>query len=213
MLNKKDLCRINIIFKNIRESDLWFGGVHVLLAGDFFQLPPTTGCYPLYIDIDKYKNPSIIGYKIWHQFTTVVILTINHRQMADIEWADGCKLARKGVWTDKFINIINSRLIPDMSLSHLFDIEITQPSIIHVDTLLSSFAHYKYIPIVTQSNNRRNIIINEFTHICANNMPYGDLPIRIVNEFKLGYHGNTKCQQKRKNSTRHNRQIIWIIVR
>jgi len=186
MLNKKNLCRIDLILRNVRGSDICFGGVHLLLAGDFFQLPPVSSGMPLYVDISNYKNPSqeeLIGYKLWNKITTVVLLTFNHRQFADVEWADGCKHARKGIWTNKFIDIINSRCVPDTSLAHLFDDAVSAPTVSYAHKLLTTFNGYKYIPLITPSNDIRNIIINEFVFQCAKKLPNNDLPIRLVAQF------------------------------
>ena len=59
------------------------------MAGDFAQLPPTNGS-PLYSNtvsvaqknsMSKRDQESMIGKILWHQITTVVILTQNMRQM------------------------------------------------------------------------------------------------------------------------------------
>ena len=65
-----------------------FGGKNIILAGDFAQLPPTNGS-PLYSNIvsrdqkntiSKRDQESTIGKILWHQITTVVVLTQNMRQ-------------------------------------------------------------------------------------------------------------------------------------
>ncbi|MFN5540074.1 MAG: DEAD/DEAH box helicase [Candidatus Melainabacteria bacterium] len=42
MIDGKLLDKINIIFKEIRGTNLAFGGIQMILSGDFFQLPPVT---------------------------------------------------------------------------------------------------------------------------------------------------------------------------
>ena len=70
------------------EYDKPFGGKNIILAGDFAQLPPPNGS-PLYSNIvskiqqitkSKKGQESTIGKILWHQITTVVILTQNMRQ-------------------------------------------------------------------------------------------------------------------------------------
>jgi hypothetical protein len=74
--------------KVTNEHNKLFGGKNMILAGDFAQLPPTIGS-PLYSNIvskiqknsmTKRDQESMIGKLLWHQITTVVILTQNMRQ-------------------------------------------------------------------------------------------------------------------------------------
>ena len=74
--------------KVTNENDQPFGGKNIIFAGDFAQLPPTNGS-PLYsniisndqkIGMSKRDQGSTIGKILWHQITTVVILTQNMRQ-------------------------------------------------------------------------------------------------------------------------------------
>jgi hypothetical protein len=74
--------------KVMNEHNKPFGGKNIILAGDFAQLPPTNGS-PLYSNVvskdqtnsmSKRDQESTIGKILWHQMTTVVILTQNMRQ-------------------------------------------------------------------------------------------------------------------------------------
>ena len=70
------------------KPEIAFGGVNMIVAGDFAQLAPVGG-NPLYCRFSKkemnskqseYEQLSILGLIYWHQFTTVVILRKNMRQ-------------------------------------------------------------------------------------------------------------------------------------
>ena len=73
----------------LRNDGIPFGGINMIFAGDFAQLPPAMEGKPLYAhDVgrvihrthDHLKQKASIGKAVWHQFTTVVILRENMRQ-------------------------------------------------------------------------------------------------------------------------------------
>ena len=73
----------------LRNDGQPFGGVNMIFAGDFAQLPPAVAGHALYAHkvgrvIHKSHShehqESSIGKALWHQFTTVVILRENMRQ-------------------------------------------------------------------------------------------------------------------------------------
>ena len=74
--------------KVTNEHNRPFGGKNIILAGDFAQLPPTNGSALYSNAVSKIQNNSMskrdqestIGKILWHQITTVVILTQNMRQ-------------------------------------------------------------------------------------------------------------------------------------
>ncbi|KAJ3846152.1 hypothetical protein EV368DRAFT_53175 [Lentinula lateritia] len=66
------------------EAELAFGGMNMIFAGDFAQLPPIGGeSVSLYIHHASMDPKSLngqrvaIGKALWHQVTTVVILRKN----------------------------------------------------------------------------------------------------------------------------------------
>ena len=70
----------------MKEENQPFGGINMIFAGDFAQLPPAVAGHPLYdhkvqstihtVKADREQQTSI-GKALWHQFTTVVILRKN----------------------------------------------------------------------------------------------------------------------------------------
>ena len=90
MLSCQDMYRISSrLAKAMNEFDLPFGGINMIFAGDFAQLPPVGGS-SLYSSsvgsVDSAMKPHLqeaaIGKALWHQITTVVILRENMRQIS-----------------------------------------------------------------------------------------------------------------------------------
>lgn len=78
----------------LHREDVPFGGKNMIFAGDFAQLPPAGGGYPLYSGSisstaqttgTRQVNEAPMGKSLWHQFTTVVMLRQNMRQATQSE--------------------------------------------------------------------------------------------------------------------------------
>jgi hypothetical protein len=151
--HQKTLARIDIIMRWARPHDLPYGGCHVLLAGNFFQLPPTKGL-PLYVDIGQYASPTeqeICGYELWRRHDKVVVLTENKRQEGDLDWGQGCRQARKGIWTPVFVDLINTRYISNKEICEQFS--HSQPLMLSkYHELIGELQGHSYAPFITPSN-------------------------------------------------------------
>ena len=74
------ICEQMCIARN--KPDEPFGGINIIVAGDFAQLAPVTGnslytggiAFTIHHTNSVYDQKGIIGQALWHQFTTVVIL-------------------------------------------------------------------------------------------------------------------------------------------
>lgn len=103
MLSKKILTIIDIVLRKVRNSDDPFGGVQLLLTGDFLQLPPVgqgdEGCY-------AFESPS------W-QMADIVnhVLTVSVRQK-EAEFADALIKTRMGDFS--MIDVFRRRLNKDV---------------------------------------------------------------------------------------------------
>ncbi|KUF95471.1 hypothetical protein AM588_10009091 [Phytophthora nicotianae] len=112
MLTKTSWLKLDrLLRRNKRVSGVPFGGIHIVLVGDFLQLPPV-GADPIYIDPrnkQTFSTTDIEGFLLWRRFETVIVLEESVRFRDDPEWGAGCAAARLGNWTSDFINLINAR--------------------------------------------------------------------------------------------------------
>jgi hypothetical protein len=108
--------------KALGERQLPFGGMNMIFAGDFAQLPPVGGS-SLYsgnvgTNIDSALHirgqESAIGKALWHQVTTVVILRENMRQKKQTDDDTRLRTAlsnmRYAACTNEDINFLNTRI-------------------------------------------------------------------------------------------------------
>ena len=94
MLSCRDLYLISARLARVMNSlDTPFGGLNMIFAGDFAQLPPVIGqehssLYSRTVGkniTSLHDQEASIGKALWHQVTTVVILRQNMRQLSQTE--------------------------------------------------------------------------------------------------------------------------------
>lgn len=106
-----------------KESTAPFGGINVIFAGDFCQLPPV-GDTPLYTAIESVTNkPSdsqtengqkkIKGLTLWHGISVVILLSKSMRQSGQENERFRALLERLrfGICTDDDVRLLKSRLL------------------------------------------------------------------------------------------------------
>ena len=100
-----------------------FGGINMIFAGDFAQLPPPISGKPFYShEVGRVihrthshlEQKASIGKALWHQFTTVVILKENMRQKSqtpeDAKLRTALENLRYKACTADDIQLIQSRV-------------------------------------------------------------------------------------------------------
>jgi hypothetical protein len=124
MLSCHDLYKIGVQLSKARnQPTVPFGGMNVIFAGDFAQLPPVnggeacslySGCIgtQVYSGMTHYGQECAIGKAIWHQITTVVILRENMRQrnqsLEDVKFRTALENMRYKACTPDDINFLRT---------------------------------------------------------------------------------------------------------
>jgi hypothetical protein len=94
MLSAYDLYKISAqLSKVLNRPDISFGGMNIIFAGDFAQLPPPMGgenvslysCSIGKISTSLRSQEEALGRALWHLITTVVILRKNMRQQTSTQ--------------------------------------------------------------------------------------------------------------------------------
>ncbi|KAJ7143172.1 hypothetical protein C8R43DRAFT_892056, partial [Mycena crocata] len=110
--------------KSRNRHDVEFGGLNLIVAGDFAQLPPTKGFslyngdIALHCSTSTQKNQNaILGRILWHQFNTVVILRQNMRQKTqtpeDAKLRTALENMRYAACTEEDIEFLRTRIAGD----------------------------------------------------------------------------------------------------
>ena len=109
------LCRI-ISTAMERDKETVFGGLNVVIVGDFHQFPPVVACKsaPLYCVADPLydSEDDVLGREMYEQFTTVVQLK-QRICVKDEIWQDVLEHVRQGNCSQYHINIIKKLIITD----------------------------------------------------------------------------------------------------
>ncbi|KAF5335017.1 hypothetical protein D9758_016196 [Tetrapyrgos nigripes] len=110
--------------------DEYFGGIFLVITGDFNQLPPVGGS-PLYKPIRSAPSSESqaeierrIGRMAWKRFDTVINLTEQKRMSSDPEFGEAILRLRNRECTQDDVDLFNSRRIK--SWDHLSGLELSE---------------------------------------------------------------------------------------
>ena len=121
------LCQIDHALRFAKEKpDVWFGGVNIIFAGDFYQYPPV-GSTPLYTPIQPkapQKAPDIekrLGRLAWKSVDTVISLSEQQRMKEDPEFAAAVGRLRVRECNLGDVDLFNTRVIKSVRNPHGLD--------------------------------------------------------------------------------------------
>ena len=123
MLSRAFFAKLSQIISRAMETkdEEVFGGLNVILVGDFHQFPPVVArrSAPLYWPVNSRQDTEedIIGRKIFEQFSTVVKLNKQIR-VQDGEWHDVLQHIRHGNCRQEHINTIRKLIITNPDCPH-----------------------------------------------------------------------------------------------
>lgn len=102
------------------KPDVWFGGVTIIFAGDFYQFPPVGGS-PLYSPITAYAGQTDaefqkrLGHLAWKTVKIVISLTEQHRMRDDVKYGRAVSHLRTRECTVDDMDIFNMRVMKTSS--------------------------------------------------------------------------------------------------
>ena len=115
MLNSYTLDYINEVLKHVRQDNRPFGGIRVILVGDFFQLPPVHIGEEIEINRAKRLINYAFNSQTWKELDLETIQLTKVWRQTDKDFIDTLNNLRVGKITEKDIQLLETR-------NHCFDV-------------------------------------------------------------------------------------------
>jgi ATP-dependent exoDNAse (exonuclease V) alpha subunit len=129
---------IDKLLKYVKQNDLTFGGIQLVLVGDFYQLPPITNDY-------CFTSP------IWDQLNlSYIILTEIIRQKDDDELKKILEEIRNEKLSNESIDMLKNLVITD---KHYDDNEIKPTRLYPINTNVDKINNYEYKKLLKKNDN------------------------------------------------------------
>ena len=126
MLHDFRLDMIDQVCREVRRNPKVFGGLQVVLSGDFFQLPPITKDANLKLE----KTSFITNSEAWQAADfKICYLREQHRQTDDNQLTDILNALRNNVLTNQHVDLLRNRILPNpgnLTELHCHNLDIDQ---------------------------------------------------------------------------------------
>jgi len=162
LLSQEILAEIDHALRYAKGNNVFFGGIIVIFAGDFFQYPPVGGT-PLYAPI-KYakKNNEItdqlfakrLGHMVWKSIDDVIFLDEQQRMKDDLEYGNAVLRLRKCKCIMEDVDLFNSCVIKSVNYPGGIDMGID--------------GNEESVIIVSKNLNQQVINMRKAVAMCAN---------------------------------------------
>jgi hypothetical protein len=107
LLDQKMFRQIDVIFRKAKQNyEELFGGTHIVICGDFYQLPPVKG-NSIYVKPTEINTNKQRGYEAFESFNHFVELTVNFRFFKDKDMEERAHRMRIGTVTENDILAFN----------------------------------------------------------------------------------------------------------
>ncbi|TSC61197.1 MAG: ATPase AAA [Parcubacteria group bacterium Gr01-1014_48] len=114
MLSARTLAMVETVCRTIKRNELPFGGLQIILVGDFFQLPPVQ---------KNDEEPSLLGFEqkqsqfafishVWHTLSPLVCYLSEQHRQEDSIFLDFLSAIRNGAISPSHRTLLRSRYSP-----------------------------------------------------------------------------------------------------
>ena len=121
MLHDYRLDMIDTVARTVREDDRPFGGIQVILCGDFFQLPPVNRR-------DSREGGFVVNSNVWQELDPVICYLDEHHRQDDQEFLDILNALRAGDIRRRHAEALMNRIDAELSEG-----EVTELHTVNVD--------------------------------------------------------------------------------
>src|SRR3989344_5343027 len=122
MLSAKTLAIAEAVCREIRQRQVPFGGLQVVLVGDFFQLPPVVRRKEnqetepqISFETGEVEDPSDFAFssRVWKEVNPLVCYLSEQHRQEDPAFLDLLSGIRRGIFSAAHRTLLNTRRTPD----------------------------------------------------------------------------------------------------